>query len=59
MMAIMEDPEVRAAIEANVPLARIGRPEDIVGVTLLLASRAGSYMTGTVIPLDGGITGCG
>jgi NAD(P)-dependent dehydrogenase (short-subunit alcohol dehydrogenase family) len=42
-----------------VPLARIGRPDDIVGVTLLLASRAGSYMTGTVIPLDGGITGCG
>ncbi len=59
MMAIMEDPEVRAAIEGAVPLARIGRPEDIVGVTLLLASRAGSYMTGTVIPLDGGITGCG
>jgi NAD(P)-dependent dehydrogenase (short-subunit alcohol dehydrogenase family) len=59
MMAIMEDPEVRAAIEGSVPLARIGRPDDIVGLTLLLASRAGSYMTGTVIPLDGGITGCG
>jgi NAD(P)-dependent dehydrogenase (short-subunit alcohol dehydrogenase family) len=59
MMAIMEDPEVRSAIEAGVPLARIGRPDDIVGVTLLLASRAGCYMTGTVIPLDGGITGCG
>jgi NAD(P)-dependent dehydrogenase (short-subunit alcohol dehydrogenase family) len=59
MMAIMEDPEVRSAIEGSVPLARIGRPDDIVGVTLLLASRAGSYMTGTVIPLDGGITGCG
>jgi NAD(P)-dependent dehydrogenase (short-subunit alcohol dehydrogenase family) len=59
MMAIMEDPEVRSAIEGTVPLARIGRPDDIVGVTLLLASRAGSYVTGTVIPLDGGITGCG
>jgi NAD(P)-dependent dehydrogenase (short-subunit alcohol dehydrogenase family) len=59
MMAILEDPEVRTAIEGSVPLARIGQPEDIVGVTLLLASRAGSYMTGTVIPLDGGITGCG
>jgi NAD(P)-dependent dehydrogenase (short-subunit alcohol dehydrogenase family) len=59
MMSILEDPDVRAAIEGSVPLARIGRPEDIVGVTLLLASRAGSYMTGTVIPLDGGITGCG
>jgi NAD(P)-dependent dehydrogenase (short-subunit alcohol dehydrogenase family) len=59
MMAILEDPEVREAVAGSVPLARIGRPEDIVGVTLLLASRAGSYMTGTVIPLDGGITGCG
>jgi len=59
MMSILEDPEVRAAIEGAVPLARIGRPEDIVGVTLMLASRAGSYLTGTVIPLDGGITGCG
>jgi NAD(P)-dependent dehydrogenase (short-subunit alcohol dehydrogenase family) len=59
MMAILEDPETRAAIEGAVPLARIGRADDIVGVTLLLASRAGAYMTGTVIPLDGGITGCG
>jgi NAD(P)-dependent dehydrogenase (short-subunit alcohol dehydrogenase family) len=58
MMAILEDPEVRLAIEREVPLGRIGHPDDIVGLTLLLASRAGSYMTGTVIPLDGGITGC-
>jgi len=42
-----------------VPLGRIGRPDDVAGLTLLLASRAGSYLTGTVIPLDGGITGCG
>ena len=28
------------------------------GLTLFLASRAGAYLTGTVIPLDGGITGC-
>jgi NAD(P)-dependent dehydrogenase (short-subunit alcohol dehydrogenase family) len=58
MMAILEDPEVRLSIEREVPLGRIGHPDDIVGLTLLLASRAGSYMTGTVIPLDGGITGC-
>ena len=55
----LEDPELRAGVEGEVPLGRIGRPDDVAGLTLLLASRAGAYMTGTVIPLDGGITGCG
>ena len=60
MMAwALEDPELRAGVEGEVPLGRIGRPDDVAGLTLLLASRAGAYMTGTVIPLDGGITGCG
>jgi NAD(P)-dependent dehydrogenase (short-subunit alcohol dehydrogenase family) len=59
MMSILQDPAARAAIEAEVPLGRIGRPDDVAGLALLLASRAGSYLTGTVIPLDGGITGCG
>ncbi len=59
MMAFaLEDPESRQAIESGVPLGRIGRPDDVAGLTLLLASRAGAYLTGTVIPLDGGITGC-
>jgi NAD(P)-dependent dehydrogenase (short-subunit alcohol dehydrogenase family) len=59
MMAFaLGDPQARELIEQSVPLARIGRPDDVVGLTLFLASRAGSYMTGTVIPLDGGITGC-
>jgi NAD(P)-dependent dehydrogenase (short-subunit alcohol dehydrogenase family) len=39
-----------------VPLGRIGRPEDVVGATLFLSSRAGSYLTGAVIPVDGGIS---
>jgi NAD(P)-dependent dehydrogenase (short-subunit alcohol dehydrogenase family) len=59
MMSVLEDPERRAAIEAEVPLGRIGRPDDVAGLALFLASRAGSYLTGAVIPLDGGITGCG
>jgi len=60
MMAFaLEDPEARAAIESSVPLGRIGHPDDVAGLTLFLASRAGAYLTGTVIPLDGGITGCG
>ena len=59
MMAFaLEDPAARAAIERSVPLGRIGRPDDVAGLTLFLASRAGAYMTGAVIPLDGGITGC-
>lgn len=59
MMAwALEDPERREAIEQSVPLGRIGRPDDVAGLTLFLASRAGAYLTGTVIPLDGGITGC-
>jgi NAD(P)-dependent dehydrogenase (short-subunit alcohol dehydrogenase family) len=60
MMAfILDDPESREMVEQNVPLGRIGRPEDLAGLSLFLASRAGSYLTGAVIPLDGGITGCG
>jgi len=59
MMSILEDPDARAAIEAEVPLGRIGRPDDVAGLTIMLASRAGAYLTGAVIPLDGGITGCG
>ena len=59
MMAFaLSDPDTRSAIEQSVPLGRIGRPDDVAGLAIFLASRAGAYMTGTVIPLDGGITGC-
>ncbi|HWX96399.1 MAG TPA: SDR family oxidoreductase, partial [Solirubrobacteraceae bacterium] len=60
MMAfLLESPESREMVEENVPLGRIGRPDDVAGLAIFLASRAGAYMTGAVIPLDGGITGCG
>jgi len=60
MMAFaLEDPGTRSAIEQSVPLGRIGRPDDVAGLVRFLASRAGSYLTGEVIALDGGITGCG
>jgi NAD(P)-dependent dehydrogenase (short-subunit alcohol dehydrogenase family) len=42
-------------IAAAAPLRRIGRPDDMAGVAVYLASRAGSYVTGAVIPVDGGI----
>jgi NAD(P)-dependent dehydrogenase (short-subunit alcohol dehydrogenase family) len=44
------------AIAASCPLGRIGTPEDMAGVAIYLSSRAGAYVTGTVIPVDGGIS---
>lgn len=46
------------AIVASCPLGRIGEPEDMAGIALYLASRAGAYVTGAVIPVDGGISTC-
>ncbi|MHB8376930.1 MAG: SDR family oxidoreductase [Dehalococcoidia bacterium] len=43
-------------IRASCPLGRIGRPEDVAGTAIYLASRAGAYLTGAVIPVDGGIS---
>lgn len=43
------------AIIASVPRGRIGQPEDMAGVAIYLASRAGAYVTGAVIPVDGGM----
>jgi NAD(P)-dependent dehydrogenase (short-subunit alcohol dehydrogenase family) len=43
------------AIAESSPLRRIGRPDDMAGTAIYLASRAGAYTTGAVIPVDGGI----
>lgn len=43
-------------IAASSPLGRIGRADDVIGTTVYLSSRAGSYLTGAVIPVDGGIS---
>jgi len=43
-------------LAAGVPLGRIGTPEDVAGTVLFLASRDGSYVTGSIIAVDGGIS---
>jgi NAD(P)-dependent dehydrogenase (short-subunit alcohol dehydrogenase family) len=53
---MLADPEFRARKLAGVPLRRAGTPEDVAGSVLYLASEAASYLTGTTITVDGGLT---
>lgn len=55
---LLDSEDGRAAVAGQVPLGRIGSDEDAAGLTIFLSSRAGAYLTGTVIPLDGGWSGC-
>jgi NAD(P)-dependent dehydrogenase (short-subunit alcohol dehydrogenase family) len=50
----MRDPEAQAKFVATVPLGRVAQVEEIKGLALLLASGASSYITGAIIPIDGG-----
>lgn len=54
--ALWEDPKAEAALNNAAPLGRIGEPEDIAGAAIFLASRAGAYVTGQAIVVDGGST---
>ena len=54
--ALWDNPELLARTEAVTPLRRIGEPDDIGGIAVFLASRAGAFVTGQTIVADGGIT---
>ena len=54
--ALLENEEATAAMH---PLGRVGEPEDVARLIVFLGSDASSWMTGTVIPVDGGVTGAG
>ena len=55
----MHEPERAKAFIELIPMGRMGVPDEIKGLALLLGSRAGSFITGTVIPIDGGATAGG
>jgi NAD(P)-dependent dehydrogenase (short-subunit alcohol dehydrogenase family) len=60
MTAHMRDEEaVDPALLSKIPMGRMGRPEEIAGIVVFLSSRAGGYITGAEIPVDGGVIGCG
>jgi NAD(P)-dependent dehydrogenase (short-subunit alcohol dehydrogenase family) len=54
--ALWEDPERLHRVNTQVPLRRIGEPDEIAGAAVFLASKAGSFVTGQTIVVDGGAT---
>jgi len=54
--ALWEDPVALKARTATTPLRRIGEPDEIAGAAIFLASKAGSFVTGQAIVVDGGVT---
>lgn len=53
---LLDDPASRERIASKVPRKRIGEPEDVAGAVIFLASRAGAWLTGITIPVDGGLS---
>lgn len=53
-----DDDAVDPALIGQIPLRRLGRPDDIAGIVIFLCGRGGAYVTGAEIPVDGGVVGC-
>ena len=54
--ALYANPEISKTMMSTTPMARLGKPEEIVGAIIYLASDASSYVTGHVLVIDGGFT---
>jgi len=52
--ALRDDPDRSGAILGRIPAARWGKPEDLAGATVFLASSASDYVSGVILPVDGG-----
>ena len=52
---LMADKSQLAALLANIPLCRMGTPEDVAGLALFLSSDDGAYCTGSTFIIDGGL----
>ncbi len=48
------DPTLRGRFESGIPRGRLGKPEDIMGLAVFLASDSSNWITGAIIPMDGG-----
>ena len=53
--ALWEDPDNLKKRTSTTPLRRIGESDEIAGVAVMLATKAGSFLTGQTITVDGGI----
>ena len=54
--ALWENPDILEATTSKAPLRRIGEPDEIAGAAVFLAAKAGAFMTGQAIVIDGGVT---
>ncbi len=57
--ALWENPDLLRDVEATAPLGRIGEPDEVAGVAVMLAAPAGAFITGQHIVMDGGVTMAG
>ncbi|MFW6229977.1 MAG: 3-oxoacyl-ACP reductase FabG [Halanaerobium sp.] len=55
--ALVNNPERNELIMSRIPAGRWGKPEDMKGIVIFLASEASNYLSGAVIPVDGGYSG--